>query len=110
LVYKIPRQNCPKQYCGQTGKKLESRLHEHSLAVKRSDPKSLVAMHSVEEGHRFNFVGTKIVGNASTQRSREVIEAWNSTDDCLNRHIDLDPAYKSLKDYWTKKKPTRIRP
>jgi hypothetical protein len=110
IVYKIPCRDCPQKYCGQTGKKLESRLHEHSLAVKRRDPKSLVAMHSLDTGHLFNFDETKIVGSAPTKRSREIIEAWNSTGDCLNRHVDLDPIYASLRDHWTKRKPMRHRP
>jgi hypothetical protein len=110
VIYKIPCHSCEKAYCGQTGKKLASRLHEHSLAVKRHDTKSQVAMHSLETGHRFDFANTKIVGTATNKKSREFIEAWNSTDDCLNRHVDLDPTFVALKNHWTRKKPISRNP
>nr|VZI40667.1 unnamed protein product [Spirometra erinaceieuropaei] len=37
VMYRIPCQNCPFNYTGQTGRMLGSRIHEHKLAVRRGD-------------------------------------------------------------------------
>jgi hypothetical protein len=93
VVYRIPCSECDTVYCGQTGKMLCSRLHEHQLAVRRRDHLSLVAMHSLDTGHRFNWNECKVIGSAHSKKSREFIESWNSTENCINRRIDLDPIY-----------------
>ena len=93
----IPCSNCPKKYVGQTGRKLSTRLHEHQLAVKRHDQLSLISSHEDMANHKFDLAATKIIGQAHTKHSREFLEAWLSTSECVNRHIELDPSYQPLR-------------
>ncbi|BHF70548.1 hypothetical protein SprV_0301360000 [Sparganum proliferum] len=99
VVYRIPCQNCPCNYTGQTGRMLGSRTHEHKLAVRRGDALSQVAAHTYEMGHEFNFAATKIVAHAGNKTGRELIEAWASDGNSVNRFIDLAPAYRALRSH-----------
>ncbi|VDM05566.1 unnamed protein product [Schistocephalus solidus] len=96
VVYRIPCQNHFSNYTGQTGRMLGSRIHEHNLAVRRADGLSQVAAHIYETGHEFNFAAMKIIAHARCKTSRELIEAWASDENSVNRFIDLAPAYKAL--------------
>ncbi|KAG8134613.1 hypothetical protein E2320_007711, partial [Naja naja] len=64
IIYQIQCSNCEKNYVGQTGKKLLTRLHEHFLAIERCDPLSLMSVHKDSEGHKFDLTGTTVVTQA----------------------------------------------
>ncbi|BHF82888.1 hypothetical protein SprV_0802602700 [Sparganum proliferum] len=76
---------------------LGSRIHEHKLAVRRDDALSQVAAYTYEMGHDFNFAAIKIVAHAGNKTGRELIEAWASDENSVNRFIDLAPAYRALR-------------
>ncbi|XP_059499415.1 uncharacterized protein LOC125448232 isoform X2 [Stegostoma tigrinum] len=97
VIYKIPCKNCDKHYVGQTGRKLATRIHEHQLATKRHDPLSRVSLHTDEEGHHFDWDKTSILGQAKQRHAREFREAWHSNRNSINKHIDLEPIYHSLR-------------
>ncbi|VDM00837.1 unnamed protein product [Schistocephalus solidus] len=78
---------------------LGSRIHEHKLAVKRSDNLSQVAANTYEPGNEFNFAATTIIAHGRSKTSREVIEAWASDENLVNRFIDLAPAYRALRSH-----------
>ncbi|BHF60594.1 hypothetical protein SprV_0100355900 [Sparganum proliferum] len=78
---------------------LGSRINEHKLAVRRGDALSQVAAHTYEMGHEFNFAATKIVAHAGNKTGRELIEAWASDENSVNRFIDLAPAYRALRSH-----------
>ncbi|BHF66703.1 hypothetical protein SprV_0200972500 [Sparganum proliferum] len=99
VVYRIQCQNCPYNYTGQTGRMLGSRIHEHKLAVRRGDALSQVAAHTSQMGHEFNFAATKIVVHARNKAGRELIEAWASDENSVDRFIDLAPAYRVLRSH-----------
>ncbi|BHF62568.1 hypothetical protein SprV_0200555000 [Sparganum proliferum] len=99
VVYRIPCQNCPFNHTGRTGRMLGSRIHEHKLAVRRGDALAQVAAHTYEMGHEFNFTATKIVAHAGNKTGRELIEAWASDENSVNRFIDLAPAYRALRSH-----------
>ncbi|BHF74639.1 hypothetical protein SprV_0501772500 [Sparganum proliferum] len=105
VVYKIPCEACDAVYCGQTGKSASTRIHEHQLAVKRRDHLSQVAMHTLDTGHTFAWDRTRIVGACPVKKGREFLEAMHSDESCINRHIELDTAYKSLKEKWKRREP-----
>nr|VZI23020.1 unnamed protein product [Spirometra erinaceieuropaei] len=84
---------------GQTGRMLGSRIREHKLAVRRGDTLSQVAAHTYEMGHEFNFAATKIVAQARNKTGRELIEAWASDENSVNRFIDLAPVYRALRSH-----------
>jgi hypothetical protein len=96
-IYDIKCNNCPYHYVGETSKQLKSRLHEHELCVKRNDHLSLVAQHSKENNHTFNFNEAKVIGQGRNKTSRLLKEAWFSDEFSINRHINLPPAYQALR-------------
>ncbi|VDL93082.1 unnamed protein product [Schistocephalus solidus] len=66
VVYRL---QCSYGMCndvGETGQKLQTRIHEHHLAVQRLDPKSEVATHATKTGHVFNFDSVEIGADART--------------------------------------------
>ncbi|BHF83676.1 hypothetical protein SprV_0902682000 [Sparganum proliferum] len=78
---------------------LGSRIHEHKLAVRRDDALSQVVAHTYEMSHKFNFLATKLVAHAGNKTGREVIEAWASDENLVNRFFDLAPAYRALRSH-----------
>ena len=76
----FPCHKCPKQYIGETSKKIGTRQTEHKNAINRHDPRSLPATRIDENGHKFNWSETKILGIATTKRAQEFKEAWYSID------------------------------
>ncbi|XP_072420853.1 uncharacterized protein [Chiloscyllium punctatum] len=96
VVYKIPCKDCTKHYIRQTGRQLTNRIHEHQLATKRHDQLSLVATHTDDKQHEFDWDNTTITGQAKQRTAREFLEAWHSSTDSINKHIDLDPIYWPL--------------
>ena len=103
-MYQIDCRDCSTYYVGQTGRKLSTRLHEHKLAIRRHDQLSLISIHQDKFGHEFDLEGTKILATASHKYAREFLEAWFSSHDAINRHINLDSTYEWLKSI---QKPAR---
>nr|VZI05255.1 unnamed protein product [Spirometra erinaceieuropaei] len=99
IVYRINCLDCPANYCGMTDKRLRSRMHEHSLAVKRKDVRSHVAMHSLENDHQFGFDKAEVIGRAENKMAREIIEAWQSKANSINRRIDLPAPYEAVRHH-----------
>jgi len=93
VVYQVDCGQCPAVYVGQTKRKLSTRINEHQAAVRRHDPLSLISVHEDEHGHVFNFETTKVLSTARQRQAREFIEAWYSTDNAINRHVELDPIF-----------------
>ncbi|BHF62157.1 hypothetical protein SprV_0100513800 [Sparganum proliferum] len=99
VVYRL-QCNCGRcNYVVETGRRLQTRMHEHKLAVRRLDPKSEVATHAAQMGHIFNFDAVEIVGRGGDHITRQVQEAWMSTDRSVNRHINLPPPYLTLRTF-----------
>ncbi|BHF66767.1 hypothetical protein SprV_0200978900 [Sparganum proliferum] len=96
VVNQIPCRNCPRHYTGQTGRRLSSRITEHKRVIRRGDPLSQVATHTLEEGHEFNFASTRIVARTSNKTEPELLEAWVSDTNSINRHVDIPPCYQAL--------------
>ncbi|BHF66191.1 hypothetical protein SprV_0200920700 [Sparganum proliferum] len=101
VIYHIPCANCSCVYVGHTGRRLDTRINEHKLAIRRRDPLSLIFAHAVEYDHRFNWDGAEVVAMANTQRAREFLEAWYINAGSINRHVDLDAHYEGLRSRLT---------
>jgi hypothetical protein len=108
VIYKIDCNGCSCNYVGETSKKLKSRLHEHELCVKRKDQLSLIAQHSNENDHTFNFTDAKILGRENNKAARLFKESWYSDKDSINRHVYIHPAYLSLRHKLTEQNKTSI--
>ncbi|BHF84599.1 hypothetical protein SprV_0902775000 [Sparganum proliferum] len=105
VVYQIPCRDCPRHYTGQTGRRLSSRITEHKRAVRTGDPLSQVATHTLEESHEFNFASTRIVARANNKTGRELLEAWVSDTNSINRHVDIPPCYHALRSRGQEARP-----
>ncbi|BHF83033.1 hypothetical protein SprV_0802617400 [Sparganum proliferum] len=99
VIYRVKCLDCPANYCGMTDKRLRTRMHEHTLAVRRKDGRSHVAMHCLENNHTFGFDGAQVPGRAESKLAREVIEAWKSDTNSINRSIDLPVPYEAVR-HW----------
>ncbi|KER33068.1 hypothetical protein T265_00967 [Opisthorchis viverrini] len=85
VIYRIQCKDCDK------------RIHEHKLATKRHDQFSLISAQKDQEGHEFDWNGVRILAQARTKREREFMEAWYSTEEDINKHIEIDPIYQPLR-------------
>ncbi|VDN09039.1 unnamed protein product [Dibothriocephalus latus] len=83
----------------QTGRKLGSLIHEHQLAVWCGDTLSQVVAHAYETGQEFNFAAASISAPAGSKTGRELIEAWASDANSVDRCIELAPAHVALHRY-----------
>ncbi|BHF77623.1 hypothetical protein SprV_0602073100 [Sparganum proliferum] len=92
VVYQIPCRDCPRHYTGQTERQLSPRITQHKRAVRRGDPLSQVANHTLEEGHEVNLGSTRIEARASNKTWRELLETWASDTNSINRRVDIPPA------------------
>ncbi|BHF83967.1 hypothetical protein SprV_0902711600 [Sparganum proliferum] len=98
VIYRIDCSCGQANYVGETGKQVRTRLHEHELAVRRKDKLALVAAHASTPGHGFDFQCVRILGQSDDRVARLLQEAWQSTEDSINRHIDLPIAYQALRE------------
>ncbi|BHF84709.1 hypothetical protein SprV_0902786000 [Sparganum proliferum] len=109
VIYRVNCLDCQANYCGMTNKRLKTRMHEHTLAVKRKDARSHVAMHSLENDHRFDFDGAQVLGRAGNRLSREIIEVWQTDANSINRSVDLPAPYEAATHHLrTRGGPMRI--
>ncbi|BHF69165.1 hypothetical protein SprV_0301220700 [Sparganum proliferum] len=109
VIYRVNCLDCQANYCGLTNKRLKTRMHEHTLAIKRKDARSHVAMHSLENGHWFDFDGAQVLGRAENRLAREIIEAWQTDANSINRSVELPAPYEAAKHYLrTRGGPMRI--
>ncbi|VDM05696.1 unnamed protein product [Schistocephalus solidus] len=73
-------------------------MNEHELAVRRKNKLSLVAAHASSPGHDFDFGSVRILGQSDDRISRPLQESWHSTEESINRHIDLPASYQALRE------------
>ena len=96
VVYKIPCQDCPEFYIGETGRPLNIRLDEHRRNVQNHCENSQIFQHLANEGHRANFDNPQIIDRCSSWRQRKFIEAsytHAAADMALNRAEDIPNIY-----------------
>ncbi|XP_055543040.1 uncharacterized protein LOC129728615 [Wyeomyia smithii] len=87
-IYRIPCQNCPSVYIGQTRHKVKVRIKEHKHAVDNAKScESSVAAHTVTLDHQIDWKNAKIIKNV---RKTSHLNAWeslhisNSTEPLMN--------------------------
>ena len=76
-VYRIPCQDCPSVYFGQTRRKVKVRLKEHKNAVdNQKSQESAVATHAERTNHKIDWNRAKLVKSV---RKPFHLNAWEST-------------------------------
>eukprot|EP00061_Rhincodon_typus_P003328 g19814.t1 len=68
------------------------------MVAKRHDQFLLVSLHTDNEGHEFNWDNTSITAQAKQSHAGEFLEVWYSNRNFINKHIELDPVYKPLRN------------
>lgn len=84
-------------YIGKTGRKVTTGMCEHKLAT-RHVPLSLTSVHEDRGGHKFNVDNGEILNNASTRHAREFLDAQYSSNNSVNRHIQMNHIYNWMID------------
>ncbi|XP_055527541.1 uncharacterized protein LOC129720131 [Wyeomyia smithii] len=75
-IYRIPCQNCPSVYIGQTRRKVKVRLKEHKAAVDNGKTsESSVAAHAIGCDHVIDWKEAKLIKNV---RKASQLNAWES--------------------------------
>ncbi len=59
--------------------------------VLSGDENSLLALHCLTTGHAFDWTRASVVGNGTTIRTWDFIEAWKTTPTCVNQCTTIDP-------------------
>ena len=77
VSYKIKCKDCPDVYVGQTGRTFKKRSYEHLLCVKNADERSVIAMHSINNNHNFDFNNFQILDIEQNKFRREFSEMLN---------------------------------
>jgi hypothetical protein len=74
-VCRIPRE-CGRVYSGQTGRSVDIRIKEHQRHIRLYHPdKSVIAEHSIDQGHRIQFHNASILATKTRYMDRIVREA-----------------------------------
>ena len=77
VIYKIPCEDCPAQYTGQTKRYLKTRLQEHERNCSHyrgTTGKCAPVDHAVTNGHSFNFEEARILYTQSNLYKRLTLE------------------------------------
>lgn len=75
-IYRIPCQDCPSVYIGQTRRKVRTRLKEHKHAVEnKKHNESAVAAHTTNTDHNIDWDNAKLI---KTVRKIPHLNAWES--------------------------------
>ncbi|XP_062713296.1 uncharacterized protein LOC134290239 [Aedes albopictus] len=78
VVYSIPcGTDDGKVYIGQTKRMLEIRMAEHRNDCRNRNPKSGLAVHTIEEGHVFNFEKTTVLERIEHPEVRMIAEVFH---------------------------------
>ena len=90
--------NCQKCYIGESGREAKIRLKEHQRSVNRNDRLSLVAQHTANTNHVFDWAGCEILDRHKNIKSRKILEAFHTatTLNSFNRAIDLPNCYLNV--------------
>jgi hypothetical protein len=100
VVYQISCRDCGRDYIGQTGNSLQTRVKQHQAACRLWQPnKSALAEHSLGESHAIDWSAAKVVHRETKWRQRTLAEAAHTmkTIHPLNRcDLFLPAVYKML--------------
>ena len=101
LVYKIPCADCEFVYVEQTKRDIKSRIAEHTIAIKNSEPeKSALCEHLRLFDHHINWEESTVLQYVNSYRRRLIAESWfiNVHTNVINRSDGetLPSVYRSL--------------
>ena len=74
-VYKIPCRDCNEVYFGESGRSWEVRLSEHKRDVRNYNTSNATFNHIIENDHRINWNGAKLMYKSNNYYVRRVVES-----------------------------------
>jgi hypothetical protein len=74
-IYRIPCLDCPKKYFGQTGRHIETRIHEHRACIRKGDTSSALFLHVRDLNHRIDWNNSKTLIFNNIYVNRNLIES-----------------------------------
>ena len=74
-VYKVPCQNCPKSYFGETGRPFNVRLGEHKSVVRKGDLRNACFKHISDTSHDIDWSNAKLLYSEDDWYRRLVLES-----------------------------------
>lgn len=97
--YKVQCMDYDKRYISQTWRKVLIRTHDDKFAVRKHDPfsLSLVTGHEDQEGQNSNPDKFEIQDQATMMHTRKFLEAWYSSNNSTNRHIESDQVWTRMR-------------
>ncbi|VDN12921.1 unnamed protein product [Dibothriocephalus latus] len=66
-------------------------------AVDRTEGRSHIAVHCLENEHQFDFDGAQVIGRVDSKLAREVIEAWKTHSNSINGILELPKPYAAAR-------------
>lgn len=92
LVYTIPCKSFPTTYVGETTPYLKNRMSGHKSDVNQFNTNCMLANHSINEGHTFDFESTKILDTESHESKRKIKEMIHIARDpnACNKRTDIE--------------------
>ena len=103
VIYKIPCNDCPASYIGETGRKRDTRLKEHQRDVKYASHatrlKTELVDHSWTMGHSFDFAAATTLAREDRWGPRKLLESWfvrSDTSACNKNRGPLHEAYMDI--------------
>ena len=97
VVYSIPC-HCGKEYIGETGKLLKTRVKEHRAALKKGETAtSKLVKHAWNKEHEFNWNQAKPIGRETRWKARkchEALEIYMGGENVISApSMDVDPVW-----------------
>ena len=85
IVYRIPCAVCPKQYVGETGRGLKTRISEHRRDLRNHNLSNAMVIHADKAGHLPRWEHAEILEKGMKKSVRKALEAAHiKTRDTLN--------------------------
>ena len=74
-VYRVPCGTCDSVYFGETGRDVNTRIREHSAAVRRQDPRNACYKHISQTAHNIDWDNTSLIFQSDDWYHRLVVES-----------------------------------
>ncbi len=75
IVYQIPCRDCDKIYIGETGRKRDKRMSEHTAAIRKKDTNSEMVKHILNTQHTIDFTNIETLTKETDWKRRTIKES-----------------------------------
>lgn len=92
VVYRIPCNDCPAVYIGQTSRNLSGRITSHRSDTRRKVNSSALSIHANENKHTFDYESTRVLDREPNGKKRQFLEMVRIVQEekAINFRKDID--------------------